>query len=192
MGITLSFRFSEAIHWTRKRIEKNACPTNPTASQNCSLFIATSCERSSAGNTVKPDAAAHNSGLLDSRQSSSTEVRPMSLGSAGLGVPNLLGNSPSTWVRVSSGPRRCYRLCNDDMRLQELLRVLGGRSSWVSLENRDRLANPVDAGAVPCPPNRRGKFRLYQATRLGASASARDARWGVSIGDVGDQFSACV
>jgi hypothetical protein len=38
-GITLSFRLSEAIHWTTKRIEKNACPTNPTDSQNCSLLI---------------------------------------------------------------------------------------------------------------------------------------------------------
>ena len=38
-GITLSFRLSEAIHWTTKRMEKNACPTNPTDSQNCSLLI---------------------------------------------------------------------------------------------------------------------------------------------------------
>src|SRR5713101_9521103 len=47
-GITLSFRFSEAIHWTTKRMEKNACPTNPTDSQNCSLLIAPSCEESSS------------------------------------------------------------------------------------------------------------------------------------------------
>lgn len=39
-GITLSPRFSETIYWTRKRKEKNACPTNPTDSQNCSLLIA--------------------------------------------------------------------------------------------------------------------------------------------------------
>ena len=36
MGMTLSFRFSEAIHWTRNRMEKNACPTNPTDSQRFS------------------------------------------------------------------------------------------------------------------------------------------------------------
>jgi len=43
MGMTLSFRFSEAIHWIRKRMEKNACPTNPTDSQKCSLLIVRSC-----------------------------------------------------------------------------------------------------------------------------------------------------
>jgi hypothetical protein len=39
MGMTLSFRFSEAIHWIMKRAEKNACPTNPTDSQKCALLI---------------------------------------------------------------------------------------------------------------------------------------------------------
>src|SRR5215470_5160584 len=38
MGMTLSPRRSETIHWTRKRIEKNACPTKPTDSQKCSLI----------------------------------------------------------------------------------------------------------------------------------------------------------
>lgn len=38
-GMTLSFRLSEAIHWITKRMEKNACPTNPTDSQKCSLLI---------------------------------------------------------------------------------------------------------------------------------------------------------
>src|SRR6266446_10292213 len=48
MGMTLSFRFSEAIHWIRKRMEKNACPTNPTDSQKCSLLIVRSCRTSLA------------------------------------------------------------------------------------------------------------------------------------------------
>jgi hypothetical protein len=37
-GITLSFRLSEASHWTMNRIEKNACPRNPIDSQNCSVL----------------------------------------------------------------------------------------------------------------------------------------------------------
>src|SRR5574341_1513646 len=38
-GITLSFFRSEAIHWTRNRMEKNACPRKPTDSQTCSVLI---------------------------------------------------------------------------------------------------------------------------------------------------------
>src|SRR5260370_15362218 len=38
-GITLSFLRSDAIHWTRKRIEKKACPRNPIVSQKCSDVI---------------------------------------------------------------------------------------------------------------------------------------------------------
>jgi len=38
-GITLSFFRSEAIHCTRKRPEKNACPRNPTVNQKCSEVI---------------------------------------------------------------------------------------------------------------------------------------------------------
>jgi hypothetical protein len=37
-GITLSFRLSEASHWTMIRIEKNACPRNPIDSQICSVL----------------------------------------------------------------------------------------------------------------------------------------------------------
>lgn len=40
IGITLSRRFSEAIHWTRNRMEKKAWPRNPIDSQTCSLLIA--------------------------------------------------------------------------------------------------------------------------------------------------------
>src|SRR6266542_4469929 len=38
-GMTLSFLRSDAIHWTRKRMEKNACPKKPTDSQRCSVLI---------------------------------------------------------------------------------------------------------------------------------------------------------
>src|SRR6266568_4620166 len=38
-GTTLSFLRSEAIHCTRKRLEKNAWPRNPTDSQRCSVVI---------------------------------------------------------------------------------------------------------------------------------------------------------
>src|SRR4029077_11980683 len=38
-GITLSFFRSDAIHCTRKRIEKNACPRKPIVSQKCSDVI---------------------------------------------------------------------------------------------------------------------------------------------------------
>src|SRR6266536_1704140 len=38
-GITLSFLRSDAIHCTRKRMEKNACPKKPTDSQRCSALI---------------------------------------------------------------------------------------------------------------------------------------------------------
>ena len=33
-GMTLSCLFSEMIYWTTKRMEKNACPTNPTDSHS--------------------------------------------------------------------------------------------------------------------------------------------------------------
>src|SRR5258705_10638637 len=38
-GITLSFRRSEAIHCTRKRLKKKACPRKPIDSQNCSVVM---------------------------------------------------------------------------------------------------------------------------------------------------------
>src|SRR4029450_461179 len=38
-GMTLSRRFSDAIHCTRKRMEKKACPRNPIVSQKCSAFM---------------------------------------------------------------------------------------------------------------------------------------------------------
>src|SRR3990167_1123402 len=38
-GMTLSFLRSEAIHCTRNRIEKNACPRNPTDSQSVSVLM---------------------------------------------------------------------------------------------------------------------------------------------------------
>src|SRR5678815_456267 len=38
-GITLSRRFSDAIHCTRKRMEKKACPRKPTVSQKCSALM---------------------------------------------------------------------------------------------------------------------------------------------------------
>ena len=37
-GMTLSCPFSEATHWTMKRIEKKAWPRNPIANQNCSAL----------------------------------------------------------------------------------------------------------------------------------------------------------
>ena len=37
--MTLSFRLSEAVHWTTKRMVKNACPANQTNSQKYSLLI---------------------------------------------------------------------------------------------------------------------------------------------------------
>jgi hypothetical protein len=33
-GNTLSWRLSEAIHWTTKRVAKKACASSPTDSQN--------------------------------------------------------------------------------------------------------------------------------------------------------------
>src|SRR6266498_61649 len=38
-GITLSFLRSEAIHCTRKRLKKKACPRKPIDSQNCSVVM---------------------------------------------------------------------------------------------------------------------------------------------------------
>src|SRR4029453_4046140 len=38
-GTTLSLRRSEAIHCTRKRLKKKACPRKPIDSQNCSVVM---------------------------------------------------------------------------------------------------------------------------------------------------------
>src|SRR6185295_12338683 len=38
-GITLSLLRSEAIHCTRKRLKKKACPRKPMDSQNCSVVM---------------------------------------------------------------------------------------------------------------------------------------------------------
>src|SRR6266496_2093943 len=162
-GITLSFLRSEAIHCTRKRLKKKACPRKPIDSQNCSVVMigASLDQQLESGHAKVPRACGPHFTLPETTRSGKNFSSSRRLSGARFlqGVANGFAKcfdwlGTDQWLAIDEEGRGARELQGATLAhvgldfFPELMRVEAGREGLAIETEAARVAHEIVAGEV--------------------------------------------